>query len=217
MNRQECMFEGSAEEFAGEVMKRLHVPLDEDSELQDEFVWAFEAVLELKRPTLQTVAEIINVELHRLVDYLDALHEADPGRVDRQEVDFVHRLLEHWHVNREAFMATVEPTARAAFRIAMRKAIGERDMRKIRHIVNIGMAPDNSLHMAAELECVAAVEMFIRKGFDPRVQNARGELAEDIAKQSGNNEIFSMLQKVRLKLDRTMQMKHLPKPRVNAL
>ena len=217
MNRQECMFEGGAEEFAGEVMKRLHVPLDEDSELQDDFVWAFEAVLELKRPTLQTVADVINVELHRLVDYLDALHEADPGRVDRQEVDFVHRLLEHWHVNREAFMATVKPTATAAFRIAMRKAIGERDMRKIRHIVNTGMAPDNSLHIAAELECVAAVEMFIRKGFDPRVQNARGELAEDIAKQGGNNEIFTMLQKVRLKLDRTMQMKHLPNPRVNAL
>lgn len=114
-------------------------------------------------------------------------------------------------------MATVEPTARTAFRIAMRKAIGERDMRKIQHIVNIGMAPDNSLHMAAELECLAAVEMFVRKGFDPRVQNARGELAEDIAKQGGNNEIFSMLQKVRLKLDRTMQMWHLPKPRVNAL
>ena len=217
MNMQELMFEGSADEFAGEVMKRLHVPLDENSELQDEFVWAIEAVLESERPDLQTVADIINVEIHILVDYLDTLNEADPVRGDKQELDFVHRLLEHWHVNREAFMATVKSTASAAFRLAMRKAIRERDMRKILHIVKIGMAPDNSLHIAAEFECVAAVQMFLRKGFDPRVKNARGELPEDIAKQRGNNQIISMLQKARLKLDRKMLMLHLPKPRVNAM
>ena len=217
MNMQELVFEGSADEFAGEVMKRLHVPLDEDSELQDEFVWAVEAVLESERPNLQTVADIVNVEIHLLVDHLDALNEADPVGSDKQELDFAHRLLEHWHVNREAFMATVKSTASAAFRLAMRKAIRERDMRKILHIVKIGMAPDNSLHIAAEFEWVAAVQMFIRKGFDPRVQNARGELPEDIAKQRGNNEIISMLQKARLKLDQTMMMWKLPKPRVNAM
>ena len=220
MNTQTTMFKGSVEKFTHAVMKCCPVLGEENSAYLEEIVWEIESIECMGLPTLQTVVDIVELQIVMRAPSSEDVPEGDSGVAGEQASDCFLGLLKRFRDDEKARMAVVEPMARRVFRTGMRKAVREGDTDMITHIVDLGMAPDDSLHIAAEEGAAEAAETLLDRGYDRNLCNADGKLPEDVASECHNAGVIAVLQRARMKSehgDPAEPMSHLAKPRAGAL